>query len=197
MATTLAVALPSAIKTFAWVATLWHGALRLTAPMLFCLGAVGWFVVGGVSGVLLAAIPVDYAYHGTYYVVAHFHLMLVGMVVYGLFAGGYYWLPLLADRRVDPRLARAHFWLSTVGVAVTFGALFALGLGGLPRRMAIYPAQFAPTQAVATLGAFVLGVAQLPFLWGVVRALLVGDPAGDDPWGLRERGLEAREWRSR
>jgi cytochrome c oxidase subunit 1 len=162
--------------------------------MLFCLGAVGWFVIGGVTGVLLASIPVDYAYHGTYYVVAHFHFLLMGTIVFGLVAGGYYWFPLLTGRRVDDRFARAHFWLSTVGVALTFGALLALGLGGLPRRMATYPPAFAPMQAVATLGAFVLGVAQLLFLWGVVRALLVGDPAGDDPWGLAERGIEAREW---
>ncbi|MWG33027.1 cbb3-type cytochrome c oxidase subunit I [Halomarina oriensis] len=194
MAVTLAVALPSAIKTFAWTTTLWNGSLRLEPPMLFCLGAVAWFVVGGVTGVLLASIPVDYAYHGTYYVVAHFHFLLVGTIVFGLVAGGYYWFPLLTGRRVDDRYARAHFWLSMVGVAVTFGALLALGLGGLPRRMATYPEVFAPMQTLATLGAFVLGVAQLLFVWGIVRALLVGDPAGDDPWGLAERGIEAREW---
>nr|WP_305794405.1 cbb3-type cytochrome c oxidase subunit I [Halomarina rubra] len=197
MAVTLAVALPSAIKTFAWLTTLWNGAIRLEPPMLFCLGAVAWFVVGGVTGVLLASIPVDVVYHGTYYVVAHFHFMLVGMVAFGLFAGGYYWFPLLTGRKIDARLARAHFWLSMLGVKVTFGALLALGLDGLPRRMATYPVRFAPMQTVATLGAFVLGVAQLVFVWAVVRALLVGDPAGDDPWDLRDRAVEAREWSSR
>ena len=196
MAVTLAVALPSAIKTFAWMTTLWNGSLRLEPPMLFCLGAVAWFVVGGVTGVLLAAIPVDRVFHGTYFVVAHFHFLLVGTILFGLVAGGYYWFPLLTGRRIDRRFARAHFWCSMVGVAVTFGALLALGLGGLPRRMATYPPQFAPMQAVATLGAFVLGVGQLLFVWAAVRALLVGDPAGDDPWDLRERGVEAREWRA-
>jgi len=193
MAVSLAIAVPSAVKTFNWITTLWNGAIRLTGPMLFCLGAVGFFVIGGVTGVFLAAIPVDLVLHDTYYVVAHFHFVLVGTIVYALFAAGYYWFPLLTGSRCDPLLARTHFWLSTLGTLLTFGAMLGLGYAALPRRMATYPAQFAPLQTVATVGAFVLGVAQLFWLWNVVVSAR-GPSADDDPWDLGRHGRLPREW---
>ncbi len=194
MAMTLAIAVPSAVKTFNWMATLWNGNLRLDAPMLFCLGAIADFVIGGVTGVFLAAIPVDTVLHGTYYVVGHFHFMLVGMSVFALFAACYYWFPLLTGRRYDPYLAKLHFWLSAVGVTATFTVLLVVGMDGLPRRMATYPPRFAPFQITATVCAYVLGVGQLVWLWNMVRSLLWGEPASNDPWNCRDLNFPSPEW---
>jgi cytochrome c oxidase subunit 1 len=143
--------------------------------------------------VFLASIPVDLRLHDTYYVVGHFHLLLVGTVVSGLFAAGYYWFPLVTGRRCDPDLARAHFLLTAVGVLVTFGPMFLMGAAGLPRRMATYPPTFATLQRVATLGAYVLGFGQALFLFNAGYSALAGPPAGDDPWGLPS-GSSTREW---
>ena len=197
MAVTLAIALPSAVKTFNWLATMWGGRIRLTAPMLFCVGAVGNFVVGGVTGVFLAAVPVDLLYHGTYYVVGHFHLILVGTVVFALFAACYFWFPLFTGRTYDPTLARAHFWLTTLGVAVAFLTMLALGAAGLPRRMATYPARFAGFQQVITLGAFLIGFAQVLWLWNMVVSWRSGPVVeSGDVWNLEENGGVTREWRA-
>ena len=146
MVVSLAIALPSAVKTFNWITTIWGGNVRLTAPMLFCIGAIMNFIIGGVTGVFLAAIPVDLLYHGTYYVVGHFHFILVGVVVFALFAACYYWFPILTGRMFNRELARAHFWLSMIGVLITFLIISLIGMNGLPRRMATYPVQFATTQ---------------------------------------------------
>ena len=194
MAVSLAIAVPSAVKTFNWIATLWNGRIRLDAPMLFCLGAIANFIVGGVTGVFLASIPVDLVLHGTYYVVGHFHFMLVGVGVVATFAGLYYWFPLLTGRTYDRRLARVHFWLTAGGTVVAFTLLILLGMGGLPRRMATYPLRFALLQQLATVAAFVLGLAQLFALWNVVRAIRAGPAAGPDPWDLHGGDFCTREW---
>ena len=197
MAVTLAIALPSAVKVFNWLATMWGGRIRLTVPMLFCVGAIGNFVLGGVTGVFLAAVPVDLVYHGTYYVVGHFHLVLVGMVVFALFAACYFWFPLFTGRLFDPTLARAHFWLTTVGVAVTFLTMLALGAAGLPRRMATYPVRFAGFHQVITLGAFLIGFAQVLWAWNMVASWRAGPVVESaDVWDLRENGGLTREWRA-
>jgi cytochrome c oxidase subunit 1 len=193
MAVTLAVAVPSAVKTFNWIATLYNGRLRLTVPMLFCLLAVFMFVLGGVTGVFLASIPVDLRLHGTYYVVAHFHFLLVGTVVSGLFAAGYYWFPLLTGRQYARGPARAHFAVTAVGVIVTFGPMFLLGAAGLPRRMATYPPAFAGLHRVATLGAYLVGVGQLVFVFTALHGALAGRPAGGDVWNLPAH-LSTPEW---
>ena len=194
MAVTLAIAVPSAVKTFNWIATLWNGRIRLTAPMLFCVGAVGNFVLGGVTGVFLASIPVDRLLHGTYYVVGHFHFMLVGTSVFALFAGVYYWFPLFTGRRYDASLARLHFWLTAVGTVGAFGALVWLGFHGLPRRMATYPPALAPLQQFATVCAYVLGLAQVVWVWNVVRSLRRRPPVADaNVWDLDDR-LLTPEW---
>ncbi|WP_246999099.1 cbb3-type cytochrome c oxidase subunit I [Halosolutus gelatinilyticus] len=196
MVVTLAIALPSSAKCCTWLATLWGGAIRHTAPMLACLAAVGFFVVGGVTGVLLAVVPINVRYNGTYYVVAHFHLLLAGFVALALVAGGYYWAPLLTGRRLEPGLARLHVRLTIVGVAVTFGALLLVGLAGLPRRIATYPATYAPLQQLATVGAYVIAGGQLVFLWNLARSLRAGEPASApaDPWDLADGPSHAREW---
>ncbi|WP_049903881.1 cbb3-type cytochrome c oxidase subunit I [Halococcus agarilyticus] len=195
MAVSLAIALPSAVKTFNWIATMWGGTVRLTAPMLFCVGAIANFVVGGVTGVFLASIPVDLLYHGTYYVVGHFHFVLVGMVVFALFAASYYWFPLFTGRLFDPGLARAHFWLTTIGVVIAFLAMLVAGMGGLPRRMATYPTQFATTQQLATLGAYLIGFGQALWLWNVLVSWRTGQIVETaDVWNLKESGAFTREW---
>ncbi|UHQ98634.1 cbb3-type cytochrome c oxidase subunit I (plasmid) [Natrinema zhouii] len=200
MFTTLAVALPSSAKLCTWLVTLWGGSIRHTAPMIASIAAVGFFVVGGVTGVFLAAVPINVRYTGTYYVVAHFHLLLAGFVGLALVAGAYYWFPLLTGRRLEPGLARLHAWLTIVGVAVAFGALLLVGLAQLPRRIATYPAAYAPLQQLATVGAYVIAAGQLVFLLVLGSSLWIGDPADgesadDDPWDLEDGPSHMREWR--
>ncbi|ELZ13089.1 cytochrome C oxidase subunit I [Haloterrigena salina JCM 13891] len=195
MLTTLAVALPSSAKLCTWLVTLWGGSIRYTAPMVASLAAVGFFVVGGVTGVFLAVVPINVRYTGTYYVVAHFHLLLAGFVALALVAGVYYWFPLLTDRRLEPGLARLHVWLTVVGVAVTFGALLLVGLAQLPRRVATYPAAYAPLHQLATVGAYVIAAAQAVFLANLARSLWLGDPAPNDPWALESGPSHTREWK--
>ena len=195
MAVSLAIAIPSAVKTFNWIATLWGGRIRLEAPMLFCLGAISLFIVGGVTGVFLAAVPVDRVYHGTYYVVGHFHFLLVGFVVCALFAAGYYWFPLVTGRRYDPALARMHFLLTIGGTVLAFTAVTVLGIQGLPRRMATYPPRFETLQQIATIGAYVIGFGQLCWLVNVCWSALWGSRAGEDPWRFQRDGMRAREWK--
>jgi len=163
--------------------------------MLFCVGAIANFIVGGVTGVFLASIPVDLLYHGTYYVVGHFHFVLVGMVVFALFAACYYWFPLLTGRLFDPGLARAHFWLTAIGVLVAFLAMLVAGMGGLPRRMASYPVQFATVQQLATLGAYLIGFAQVLWGWNMLVSWRSGQIVETaDVWNLKESGAFTREW---
>ncbi|WP_336363602.1 cbb3-type cytochrome c oxidase subunit I [Halalkalicoccus salilacus] len=196
MAVTLAIAVPSAVKTFNWIATIWNGRVRVAPPSLFCFGAIANFVVGGITGVFLAAIPVDVVYHGTQYVVGHFHFVLVGMIVFALFAACYYWFPLFTGRLYDDRLAMAHFWLTMGGVVVAFSALVFLGMQGLPRRTATYPLRFAPLHQIATIGAYVIGFGQLLWAWNMVRSLLSGETVEEaDVWDLKRDGAFTREWR--
>jgi cytochrome c oxidase subunit 1 len=195
MAVTLAIAVPSAVKTFNWIATMWNGQIRLRVPMLFCVAAVFEFVLGGVTGIFLASIPVDLVLHGTYYVVGHFHLVLVGMSVFAAFAACYYWFPLFTRRWYHRGLARLHFWLSALSTTAAFGAMLLLGMDGLPRRTATYPVEFAPVHGVITVCALVLGIAQLIWLLNVCYSAVRGEPVtSDDPWDLRRYDLYTREW---
>ena len=195
MAVTLAIAVPSAVKTFNWITTLWNGRIRLTTPMLFCVGFLSNFVIGGVTGVFLASIPVDIVLHDTYYVVGHFHYFLMGGLVFAVFAGIYYWFPLFTGRWYQPRLGKAHFWATLVGTNITFLAMILLGYGGMPRRYASYLPQFATLHQAATLGAFFITIGQLFFLWNAVQSWFEGDPVeSDDPWGLRQFDMYTAEW---
>jgi cytochrome c oxidase subunit 1 len=200
MAISIAIAIPSAVKVFNWIATMWNGSLRLTAPFLFCVGFVFNFIIGGVTGVFEAAIPVDLLLHDTYQVVAHFHYVIMGAIVFAIFAGIYYWFPLFTGRWYQQKLAHAHFWLSMIGTNVTFFPMVMLGYGGMPRRYAGYDlsagpvAYFTDLHQIATLGAFMLAVGQLIFVWNVVTSWLEGPEAGRDPWNLESHDQRTHEW---
>jgi cytochrome c oxidase subunit 1 len=195
MAVSLAIAIPSAVKVFNWITTMWNGRLRLTAPMLFCIGFVQNFIIGGVTGVFLASIPVDLVLHDTYYVVGHFHFIVMGAIAVAGFAGIYYWFPLYTGRMYQKTLAKTHFWLTMIGSNVTFFALLLLGYGGMPRRYATYLPQFADLHLAASVGAFIMGFGQLIFVWNVVVSWLEGPRVEDgDPWGLEEDGMLSKEW---
>ncbi|MFC6731193.1 MULTISPECIES: cbb3-type cytochrome c oxidase subunit I [unclassified Haladaptatus] len=195
MAVSLAIAVPSAVKTFNWITTIYNGKIRLTAPMIFCVGGISTFIVGGVTGVFLASIPIDLLLHDTYYVVGHFHLILVGIIVFAMFAASYFWYPILTGRMFNQRLARAHAWVSIVGTFLTFSPMLLLGMMGLPRRYAAYPAEFAPLQQVSTVGALILFAGVGMWLWNMIQSYRVGAVVTDaDVWDLRETGQFSREW---
>ncbi|MFC7028457.1 cytochrome c oxidase subunit I [Halomicroarcula sp. GCM10025324] len=203
MAVSLAIAIPSAVKTFNWITTMWNGRLRLTSPMLFCIGFVSNFIIGGVTGVFLAAVPVDLILHDTYYVVGHFHYIVMGAIGFAAFAGIYYWFPIFTGRMYQRTLGKAHFWLSMVGTNVTFFAMLALGYLGMPRRYATYQfdgaiaplAQVETFHLLASVGAVILFVGQLIFVWNIVQSWLEGPVVEDgDPWNLEDDGLLDREF---
>ncbi|MCU4800934.1 cbb3-type cytochrome c oxidase subunit I [Halobacteria archaeon HArc-gm2] len=203
MAVSLAIAIPSAVKTFNWITTMWNGRLRLTAPMLFCIGFVFNFIIGGVTGVFLAAVPVNLIIHDTYYVVGHFHYMVMGVIGFGLFAALYFWYPVVTGRRYQRTLAKWHFWLSMVGTNVVFFTMMVLGYLGMPRRYAAYDgitagplAQFTTLHQVTTVGAFILLLGQLLLVWNVVTSWVDGPVVRDgDVWNLEQDGLLGREFR--
>ncbi|WP_026190410.1 cytochrome c oxidase subunit I [Halomicrobium katesii] len=203
MAVSLAIAIPSAVKTFNWITTMWNGQLRLTTPMLFCIGFVSNFIIGGVTGVFLASIPVDLVLHDTYYVVGHFHYIVMGAIGFAVFAGIYYWFPIVSGRMYQKTLGKAHFWLSMIGTNVTFFAMLALGYLGMPRRYATYNfdgaiaplAQVTTFHQLATVGAFILLVGQLIFVWNVVTSWLEGRRVeSHDPWNLEENDMLGNEF---
>ena len=195
MAVSLAIAIPSAVKTFNWITTMWNGQVRLTTPMLFCIGFVSNFIIGGVTGVFLASIPIDLVLHDTYYVVGHFHYVVMGAIAFAGFAGLYYWYPLYTGRMYQKTLGKMHFWLSMIGTNVTFFAMILLGYGGMPRRYANYLPQFATLHQVATLGALILLVGQIIFVWNFVQSWLEAPKVDDgDPWDLRDSNLYTAEW---
>ncbi len=195
MAVSLAIAIPSAVKTFNWITTMWNGRLRLTTPMLFCIGFVQNFIIGGVTGVFLASIPVDLILHDTYYVVGHFHYIVMGAITFAGMAGLYYWFPVFAGRMYQRRLGKIHFWLWLVGSNVTFLAMILLGYGGMPRRYATYLPQFATLHQVASLGALVMFVGGLVWVYNFVVSWLEGPRVEDaDPWNLKDNGLRTNEW---
>ena len=195
MAVSMAIAIPSAVKTFNWITTLWNGRIRLTTPMLYCIGFVSNFIIGGVTGVFLASIPVDLVLHDTYYVVGHFHYIVMGAIAFAGFAGIYYWFPLVTGRMYQASLGKAHFWLTMIGTNVTFFAMILLGYGGMPRRYATYLPEFATLHRLATLGALIIFVGQLIWFWNMVSSWFEGKRVEDgDPWDLSEDGVNTIEW---
>jgi cytochrome c oxidase subunit 1 len=195
MAVSLAIAIPTAVKTFNWITTMWNGHLRLTTPMLFCVGFVSNVIIGGVTGVFLASIPIDIIVHDTYYVVGHFHYFLMGGTVFTVFAAIYYWYPLVTGKMYQRTLAKWHFWLSLVGVNVTFFAMMLLGFGGMPRRYATYLDQFTTLHQITTLGAVIITVAQLIWLYNMVISWREGPVVtSGDPWNLERWDLKTAEW---
>jgi cytochrome c oxidase subunit 1 len=179
-----AIAIPTGVKVFNWVATLWRGQLVFRTPMLFALGFVGLFVMGGLSGIVVAAYPVDYQTHDSYYVVAHFHYTLLGGSLFGLFAGLYYWFPKMTGRMYDERLGKAHFWLMFVGFNLAFLPQHMLGLLGMPRRVYTYEREglFEAYNLLSTIGAWLMGLAILLFVVNAVRSWRRGTRVGNDPF---------------
>jgi heme/copper-type cytochrome/quinol oxidase subunit 1 len=179
------IAIPTAVQTFCWIATLWTGRLNLRVPLLFVLGFFFILVLGGLSGIMVGSVPLDLQVHDTYFVVAHLHYVLIGGAVFPLFGVLHYWFAKLTGRMLDERLGRWQFWLFFVGFNVAFFPMHILGLEGMPRRMYTYGAEtgWGPLNLVATIGAAVIALSVLLFLINVVRSRLHGERAGDDPWG--------------
>jgi cytochrome c oxidase subunit 1 len=184
--TTFLIAIPTGIKFFNWIGTMWRGQLTFETPMLFSVGFLVTFLFGGLTGILLAAPPLDWHVSDTYFVVAHFHYVLYGTIVFAVFAGIYYWFPKMTGRMLDEPLGKLHFWATFVGFHLTFLVQHWLGNEGMPRRYADYlPSDgFTTLNTISTVGAFVLGASTLPFLWNVFKSYRYGQPVDvDDPWG--------------
>ncbi len=195
MAVSLAIAIPSAIKEFNWIATMWNGRIRLTAPMICIIGGMSTFVIGGITGVFLASVPIDLVVHDTHYVVGHFHLIVVGIIPLAMIAASYYWFPLITGRMYDQRLARMQAILLIIGSFITFVALLVLGYQGMPRRYGVYPAEFITLNQVASIGAFILGVSVVLWLVNMIQSARAGPIVRDaDVWELKETGQFTREW---
>ncbi|BBY79485.1 putative cytochrome c oxidase subunit 1 [Mycolicibacterium pulveris] len=184
--TTYLIAVPTGIKFVNWIGTMWRGQLTFETPMLFAVGFMLTFVLGGVTGVILASPPMDFHVHDSYFVVAHFHYVLFGTIVFATYAGIYFWFPKMTGRLLDERLGKLHFWLTFIGFHTTFLVQHWLGDEGMPRRYADYlPSDgFTELNVVSSIGAFILGVSVLPFAWNVFKSWRYGEPVTvDDPWG--------------
>lgn len=183
-AASMLIAVPTGIKIFNWIATMWGGAIRFTTSMLFAVAFLILFTIGGISGVTFAIVPIDWQTTDTYYVVAHFHYVLFGGTLFAIFAGAYYWFPKMTGRLLSERWGKWHFWLTFIGFNLTFFVQHILGLVGMPRRVYTYPdlPGWGMMNMISTAGAFVLGLATLVFLWNVIISLRHGQPAGDNPW---------------
>ena len=184
--TTFLIAIPTGMKFFNWIGTMWRGQLTFETPMIFSIGFLVTFLFGGLTGVLLAAPPIDFHVSDTYFVVAHFHYVLYGTIVFATFAGIYFWFPKITGRMMDERLGKLHFWLTFIGFHATFLVQHWLGNEGMVRRYADYLESdgFTTLNMVSTAGAFLLGASMLPFLWNVFKSYRYGEIVDvDDPWG--------------
>ena len=181
---TFLIAVPTGVKMFNWIATLWRGQLTFSTPLIYALGFLSMFLIGGINGAFSASVPVDFALHDTYWVVAHIHYVLFGGSVFGVFAGIYYWFPKMFGRRLNETLGKIQFVIMLIGFNLTFFPMHVLGISGMPRRIADYSstAGWNDLNLAATIGSFLIAVAILPFLWNVFISLRSGEPAGDDPW---------------
>jgi len=190
MLSTMLIAVPTGVKVFNWTATMWKGSLSFETPMLFALGFLFLFTIGGFSGLMLAIVPADFQYHDSYFVVAHFHYVLVPGALFGAIAGVYYWLPKWTGHMYDETLGKWHFWLSAISVNLTFFPQHFVGLAGMPRRIPDYATQFADFNAISSVGAFLYGISQLLLVWVVVKCIRGGQKATDQVWD----GADGLEW---
>jgi cytochrome c oxidase subunit I len=181
---TTLIAIPTAVKIFNWIATVWGGKVILRAPMLFALGFIAMFLIGGLNGAALAVVPFDYQVTDSYFVVAHLHYVLFGGSVFGIFGGIYYWFPKMTGRLLGDRLGQVQFWLMMIGVNLTFFPMHLLGLLGMPRRIYTYPDNLGWNldNLLASIGAFIIAASVLVFLWNLFVSLSNGQKSGDDPW---------------
>lgn len=183
MIATMIIAVPTGIKVFSWLATLWGGKLQLTSALLFGVGFISMFVIGGLSGIMLASVPVDIHVHDTYFVVAHFHYVLFGGSVFGLYAGIYHWFPKMTGRLLNEDWGKVHFFLTLIGFNLCFLPMHWLGLQGMPRRVAEYDPQFATVNLICSIGSFILAISTIPFLVNAIWSWIAGTKAGPNPWG--------------
>ena len=190
MFSTMMISVPTGVKVFNWVATMWKGSMSFETPMLFAVGFVIMFTIGGLSGLMLAMTPADIQYHDTYFVVAHFHYVLVPGAIYSIMAATYYWLPKWTGNMYDEKLGKMHFWISTIFVNVLFFPMHFVGLAGMNRRIPDYSLQFADWNMIATIGAFGFGFSQLMFFWIVVKCIKGGEKASGEVW----EGARGLEW---
>lgn len=190
MYATMLIAVPTGVKVFNWIATLWKGSITFETPMLFALGFVSLFTIGGFSGLVLAVTPVDITLHNTYYVVAHFHYVLFSGAIFAIMAGVYYWLPKWTGHMYDETLGKVHFWLTAISFNITFFPQHFLGLAGMPRRIPDYAPQFTEFNQISSIGSFLLGLSQLLFLYVVIKCVRGGQKAEAKVW----EGAEGLEW---
>jgi cytochrome c oxidase subunit 1 len=187
----MVIAVPTGIKIFSWIATMWGGSIRFTAAMLWAVGFIFVFTVGGVTGVVVASAAVDRYMHDTYYVVAHFHYVLSLGAVFGMFGGIYYWFPKMSGYVMPEWIGKTHFWISFVGANVLFFPQHFLGLAGMPRRYADYPDALAGWNLVSSVGAYIFAIGLLVFIGGVSYAFVRKERAAGNPWG---EGATTLEW---
>ncbi|HET8597044.1 MAG TPA: cytochrome c oxidase subunit I [Castellaniella sp.] len=188
---TMLISIPTGVKVFNWTATMWRGSMTFETPMLWAIGFIFVFTIGGFTGLVLAIAPIDIQAQDTYYVVAHFHYVLVAGSLFALFGAAYYWLPKWCGHMYDEKLGKLHFWSSMLSFNLAFFPMHFLGLAGMPRRYADYAAQFTTFHQVATIGAFWFGLSQLIFVWAVVKAVRsTGPTVAASPW----EGAEGLEW---
>ena len=192
VAATMVIAVPTGIKIFSWIATMWGGSITFETPMLFALGMIFLFVIGGVTGVVLANAGVDTALHDTYYVVGHFHYTMSMGALFSIFAGIYYWFGKMTGRSYNETLGKVQFWTLFVGVNLTFFPMHFSGLAGMPRRYVDYPDAFEGWNMVSSWGAYLSAASAILFLYIVFRAFTAGEKCADNPWG---EGATTLEWR--
>jgi cytochrome c oxidase subunit 1 len=184
---TIMISVPTGVKIFNWMATLWGGSIKFTTPLYFAVGFIAMFTIGGLTGVTHSIVPSDYQQQDTYYIVAHFHQVLFGGAIFGLFGGIYYWFPKFTGRLLSEGWGKLNFWLMFVGFNLTFQPMMILGLMGMPRRIQSYPNGYGWGfwNAMATVGAFMIAASILVFIYNVIVSLRNGEVAGDDPWDAR------------
>ncbi len=190
MYATMLISVPTGVKVFNWVATMWKGSMTFETPMLFALAFVILFTIGGFSGLMLAITPADFQYHDTYFVVAHFHYVLVTGAIFSIMAAAYYWLPKWTGHMYDEKLGKTHFWCSLISVNVLFFPMHFVGLAGMPRRIPDYALQFADFNKIISIGGFAFGLSQLIFLAVVIKCIRGGEKATDRVW----EGATGLEW---
>ncbi len=192
MFATMVIAVPTGVKIFSWIATMWGGSLQFRVPMLWALGFIFLFTVGGVTGVMCANAGIDRSLHNTYYVVAHFHYVLSLGAVFSIFAGWYYWFPKMSGYMYNETLGKLHFWVTFIGANVLFFPQHFLGLAGMPRHYADYPEAFAYWNRISSYGSYMTTAGLVIFLFGMFYAYFIRkEKAADNPWGV---GATTLEW---